>query len=206
MSRKVPQRTDGTIGYMADFKMPKSAGEHWVCTALSLLGWGAALTRDGLARTDVLAVSTNDDRRMIEVQVKAATGLTDGISWQLGTKAQLPSQSEREWFVLVLLPSTPSDLPRSFVVPRDHVAAAAWISHMDWLTDPAAAKGKRNATIDRARVLAPIFAGYENRWDLLQASAYDAPVLMPPHYRLLAKNKRVGLPPGHRWHKKLPLW
>jgi len=36
---------------VVDTKMTKSAGEHWVCCVLARLGWGAALTRDGLERT-----------------------------------------------------------------------------------------------------------------------------------------------------------
>ncbi len=43
---------------MPDTKMPKSAGEHWVCSVLARLGWAVALTRDGLERTDILAVDT----------------------------------------------------------------------------------------------------------------------------------------------------
>lgn len=52
--------------------MTKSAGEHWVCSMLAQHGWGAALTRDGLERTDILAVHTTaPGRPMIEVQVKS---------------------------------------------------------------------------------------------------------------------------------------
>ena len=75
---------------MVDTKMSKSAGEHWTCAALSLLGWGVALTRDGLERTDILAVQTTGDRRMIEVQVKAARGLGDKVSWPLGPTPNCP--------------------------------------------------------------------------------------------------------------------
>ena len=46
---------------------------------------------------------------------------------------QLTAASEHEWFVLVLLPELPLP-PRAFVVPRDHVCAATWIRHQDWLT------------------------------------------------------------------------
>ena len=90
--------------------------------------------------------------------------------------------------------------------PHDHVAAAAWISHMNWLTDPSAEPGKRNAPVERARVLAPVWSRYENRWDLLDGSACKAPVLLPPEYRELALDPRVGLPPQHPWHSGLPEW
>lgn len=196
----------GMMASMVDTKMSKSAGEHWTCAALSMLGWGAALTRDGLERTDILAVQTSGERQMIEVQVKAARGLGEKVSWPLGAKSQLPSLSGREWFVLVMLPETPIDQPRAFVVPRDHVAAAAWIEHMAWLTDPDATPGTRNAPVDRSRVMAHVWSGYENRWDLLERSAYEAPVLLPTRLRTLALAPRVGLPPNHPWHDDLPVW
>lgn len=191
---------------MVDTKMTKSAGEHWVCSVLSRLNWGAALTRDGLERTDILAVSADDSRQMIEVQVKTATGATDKTSWPLGSKSQLASRTDREWFVLVALPAEVNQAPRSFVVPRDVVAAAAWISHQDWLTSPDAEPGKRNAPVDRARVLLPVWGGYEDRWDLIKRPTSDAPVLLPPRYRELALDSRVGLPAGHPWLEELPVW
>jgi hypothetical protein len=71
-------------------EMSKPAGEHWTCAVLSFLGWGVALTRDGLGRTDVLAVQITGDRRMIEVQVKAARGVSGKVSRPLGPNSQLP--------------------------------------------------------------------------------------------------------------------
>jgi hypothetical protein len=57
---------------MPDTKLTKPAGEHWVCSVLARLDWGPALTRDGLERTDILAVRSTETRRMVEIQVKAA--------------------------------------------------------------------------------------------------------------------------------------
>jgi hypothetical protein len=186
--------------------MTKSVGEHGVCAELARRGWAPALTRDGLERTDILAVGTHlSTRPTIEVQVKTATGGADTTSWPLGTKAQQSALSDREWFALVLLPPVPARL-RCFVVPRDHVAAAAWIEHMAWLTDPAAAAGTRNATVDRARVKAATFARYEDQWDLLASPATEAAILLPPHYRILAQDTKIGLPPGHPWPAALPNW
>ncbi len=52
--------------------MTKSAGEHWVCSVLARYGWAPALTRDGLERTDILAVQASGSTRTpIEIQVKA---------------------------------------------------------------------------------------------------------------------------------------
>jgi hypothetical protein len=172
---------------------------------LSQLGWGAALTRDGLERTDILAVHTTEaGRPMIEVQVKSLRHAGPTSSWPLGTKAQGPSQSGREWFVLVLLGKTTGERPRSFIVPRDHVAAAAWIRHMEWLTEPGIPSGQRNVGPDRSRVEFGVFQRYEDRWDLLLDSAYRAPILLPPRFWHLAQNPNVGLPPDHPWRTGLP--
>lgn len=106
----------------------------------------------------------------------------------------------------MLLGSTPTKAPRTFILPRDHAAAAAWISHQDWRTDPTAPPGKRNADVDRARVMVSVFERYEDRWDLLPEPTTNAPVLLPPSYRHLALEPRVGLPPNHPWHENLPIW
>ena len=77
---------------------------------------------------------------------------------------------------------------------------------MNWLTAPDAELGKRNAPVDRARVKLQTFERYEDRWDLLFIDEHDAPVLLPPSYRDLAGEKRVGLPPDHAWLTELPEW
>ncbi|MET7469078.1 hypothetical protein ABZS35_10070 [Micromonospora sp. NPDC005599] len=191
---------------MADTKMTKSAGEHWVCSVLARLGWAAALTRDGLERTDILAVQGEEPRRMVEIQVKTANDLGDRSNWLVGAKAQQFALSEREWFAFVLLPTGAAwQAPRTFVVPRDHVAAAAWIVHHGWLTDPSVPVGQRNTPVERARVNVEVWAGYENRWDLMNQPASSAPVLLPEWVRDLAQEKRVGLPPGHPWKAEVPM-
>ena len=127
-------------------------------------------------------------------------------NWVLNLKAQEPSKSDREWFVLVALGQSPTEGTRGFVVPRDHAGAAAWIAHENWRTEPGVPAGRRNAGVDRARVRAPVFEKYLDRWDLLHEPSVDAPVLLPSHYRELALKERVGLPPEHPWHTKLPDW
>jgi hypothetical protein len=190
---------------MTDTKLTKSAGEHWVCSVLSGLGWGAALTRDGLERTDVLAVRTGDSRVVIEVQVKSASHSVKP-NWRVGTKAQQVALADHEWFVMIALAAQPWVAPRSFVVPRDHIAAAAFIRHQGWLTDPSVEPGKRNTGLDQARLYVEDLLGYEDRWDLLHLRASAAPVLLDKHMRELAVDERVGLPPGHPWLSVLPAW
>lgn len=189
---------------VADTKLVKARGEHWVCSVLAGLDWSVALTRDGVERTDILA-SHAVTGRPVEVQVKAASFMAKP-NWRLNKKSQQPARTDHEWFVLVALAEDPWGPNRAFVVPRDHVGAAAWIVHQDWLTDPTAPPGKRNANVDQARVGAETFLGYENQWGLLEGPRTDAPVLLPSRLRSLALDERVGLPPHHPWNTSLPRW
>ena len=65
-----------------------------MCSVLARLGWGAALTRDGLERTDILAVQAGGNRRMVEIQVKAASDNGRRTNWMIGEKAQQPARSD----------------------------------------------------------------------------------------------------------------
>jgi hypothetical protein len=117
-------------------------------------------------------------------------------NWRINTKAQRQAVSEREWFLLIALGPEPWHAHRAFVVPRDNVAAAAWIRHQDWLTDPSAPKGRRNAPVDQARCEDWAFERYEQRWDFLALPTSAVPILLPPSFNKLARTKRVGLPPS----------
>jgi hypothetical protein len=72
-----------------DTKLTSAAGEHHVCAELARREWAPSLTRDGLARTDILAVHTTT-RAMIEVRVKT---VRDASSWPLGRKGTMASIS-----------------------------------------------------------------------------------------------------------------
>lgn len=195
---------------MADTKMTKSAGEHWVCSVLSRYGWAAALTRDELERTDILAVQTEGSgRQAIEVQVKSMRRqrLEAKNRWQLGVNAQKPARSDHEWYALVMLdPVHLTDAPRTFIIPRDHAAAAAWIGHRKWQNEPGVPSGRRNPGMEQARVGTDILADYEDRWDLLGTKTNQVPIMLPWEYRTLAADPRIGLPDGHPWKEKLPEW
>jgi hypothetical protein len=192
---------------MVDTKQTKTIGEHYAAAELARRGWAPALTRDGLERTDILAVKTDGVRRLVEVQVKTAmnSGWKD-VNWPLGEKSQQASASEAEYFVMVGVLTELRVPPRFFVVPRAHVAAAAWITHQHWLTEPGVPAGKRNVSAARARVYVRTFEAYEDRWDLLDIDESSCPVLLPAHYRDLAREPRVGLPEGHAWRTQLPVW
>jgi len=189
---------------MVNKQMVKLAGEHWTCSAMAQHQWAVALTRDGLERADILAVHSTAGT-MVEVQVKATSARPVG-NWLLGLKAQQPARTKHEWFVLIVLGADPTDVPRAYVVPRDHVAAAAWISHQDWLTEPDVKPGTRNTGLDRARVKETVFEAYRNRWDLMEHPTPNAPVLLPTTFRDLAEGPRVGLPSGHPWATAFPSW
>lgn len=199
---------DVVLVCMVDTKQTKTVGEHHVASELARRGWAPALTRDGLERTDILAVDTmGADRRQIEVQVKAARGAhRNRVNWPLGSKTQKPSAHDYEYFVFVALPDDDSEPLRDFIVPRSHVAAAAWISHMNWLTEPGVPVGKRNALVERSRVYLWVFENYKGCWDLLNVDEPDVPVLLPPEFRDYALETRVGLPEGHPWGTNLPQW
>ncbi|NMM89665.1 hypothetical protein B2J88_35920 [Rhodococcus sp. SRB_17] len=187
-----------------DKKLTKSVGEHWACSVLAGLGWAASLTRDGVARTDVLAVHM-ESGVMVSVQVKAAS-YSANPSWYFGEKGLLPAVSPHEWYVLVALSEDPLGTPRTFVVPRDHAAAGAWIAYRDWLTDSTAEPGSRSTRPSAARTYSWVFEGYEDRWDQMTLPADYAPVLLPAYMRDLALGGRVGLPPGHPWREVMPEW
>lgn len=190
---------------VADNKMTKSVGEHWTCSELARSGWAPALTRDGLERTDILAVATHlPERPTIDVQVKAANETAGVTSWPLGYADKMEARSDREWFVLVLIPRARNGQVRGYVVPRTHVTAASWIAHMDWLTKPDVPVGRRNAPVSRSRVRRQVWGGYESRWDLLDVPTPQVPVLLPNWMRERAFEERVGLPPVHPWTAELP--
>jgi len=191
---------------MVDHKLTKSVGEHWTCSMLARAGWSPALTRDGIARTDILAVATHiETRPAIEIQVKTATGSGRNTNWALGKNTQDLDRSGREWFVLVAVPPLPAPA-RGFVVPRNHLAAAVWIDHRNWLTMPGVPSGTRNAPLEQARVQLSVFEAYENRWDLLDEETHSTPILLPSWLRACCTEPRVGLPPGHPWNGSLPNW
>ena len=188
---------------MNDKKLVATRGEHWVCSVLAAHGWAPALTRDGVERTDVLAADS-ESGRLVAIQVKTASA-SRSANWLINLKAQEPERRPNEWFVLVELSGSPSAANRSFVVPRNHVAAATFISHRAWESDPAA-KRTRSAGLKAARVRPELFEGYLDRWDLLQVPTTEVPVLLPSALRALQEERGIVLPVSHPWHAAPPDW
>lgn len=186
------------------------AGEHWVCSMLARRGWSASLTRDGIERTDILAVRTGKpQRRMIEVQVKTATDAGEDLDTSIpfGKSASEFARSDGEWFALVLMPGPRSgQLPRTFIVPRDHVNAARWITYRQWRYDKEY-EGKRSTPFDRARTRLWPFKEYEDAWALLESPAFEAEVRLDRRLQQWSEeNDYVGLPDGHPWQNNPPRW
>jgi hypothetical protein len=192
---------------MTDTKLTKSAGEYWVCSVLATLGWAAALTRDGLERTDVLAAHTETGQQ-ISIQVKAASPASK--NWRVNTKAQMPQRhGQEEWFVFVSLTEPGWSAPVGYVVPRDHAAAGAVIAWKNWKLPVVPPLRSRAGTgLEQARMTRTDLAGYKDRWDLLDRPTREVQVLLPTWMREAAG--RLGLSPeldeAHPWHKQLPDW
>ena len=190
---------------MADNKMIKTVGEHWVCATLARHKWAPALTRDGLERTDVLAVATHlDHRPTIEIQVKTATEGTRLTSWPIGLKAQEIAKSVYEWFVLVLLPTLPA-APRAFVVPRD-ARVGGNLDRSSALANrsrsyPGTAECRAQPGADSVVCLGEIRRQVGPARHADHRRACSAPLVAPR-----TRPERVGLPPGHPWAEALPAW
>ena len=187
---------------MADTKLIKSRGEHWVCSLLAAHGWAPALTRDGLERTDILAAHP-EALVPVAIQVKAASK-GKARPWVLDGSAHHPAKGKHEWFVLVELADSPTGHSRCFVVPRDHVEGATWISHRAWALDPAATRA-RNTGPDQSRMFTDDFAGYEDRWELLKCPTNKVPVRLSKRLKDAAESY-AGYPPGSPWNGKAHGW
>ena len=75
-----------------------------MCGVLAQFNWAAALTREGVAWTDVLAVNA-DTSRTVSLQVKTTWVKTGRLAnWLLGNV--LLSTAPSEWYVMVKLGRT----------------------------------------------------------------------------------------------------
>lgn len=189
----------------SDTKAVKSVGEFWTCCKLAMNGWAPALTRDGLARTDILAERSLPpfDAAQISIQVKTSRN----GRWRLNPNRIDAAHSPREWFVLVEWNESTQALA-SYVVPRDHVSAGSWLGHMRWLTDPTA-KRARHAGPEKSVRGVETFGGYKDRWDLLLKPTDEAPILLPHelHELALSGDPDIRLPRWHPWSGDgLPDW
>ena len=115
---------------VSDTKAVKSVGEFWTCCKLAMNGWAPALTRDGLERTDILAERSHAPFDVTQISVQVKTSRNE--RWALNPAKIGSQRSLYEWFVLVGWNENEQTLS-SYIVPRNHVSAGAWLGHMRWL-------------------------------------------------------------------------
>lgn len=187
---------------MVDTKQTKSVGEFDACAQLAMRGWAPALTRDGLAYTDIIATSESlHDAPFLSIQVKTSRGKNFPIN-----VVKIPvDTSNHDWFILTQWDQDTNTLEH-YIVPRNHVIAIVWAGHMRWLNDPNVPAGKRNAGVEAARIQATDFVGYHERWDLLEKPTDECPILAEHwiHEELL--KPETALRPDHPWARDLPAW
>lgn len=191
---------------VSDTKAVKSVGEFWTCCKLAMNGWAPALTRDGLERTDILAERSHEPFNVAQISVQVKTSRNE--RWALNPAKIGGQRSSYEWFVLVGWDESSQRLS-SYIVPRNHVSAGAWLGHMMWLTDPTA-KRARNCGPEQARIGTSIFGEYKDQWDFLLYPTDEVPILLPHELHEFAEttnNPDGKLPDWHPWTgDNLPNW
>jgi hypothetical protein len=174
-----PSRMTGLTG---------AAGEYYVAAELSRRAWLATITIKNSPGTDVLAQHLVTGV-LVAIQVKTAG---PGNQFQLDAKCELGARQMNEWFVLVKLHET-DRRPSFYVMPRNIVAGAVYAQHLEWLNRDRGDREVKNTS--RRTLRTEHIAGYEDRWDLLDSPADEAPLLIGPWYTECVK--RFGLPDGH---------
>lgn len=175
----------------SDTQLTGSAGEFLVAGELARREWVPSITPRGIERTDILAQHSGT-ADVIAIQVKTAN---PGYAFRLGKKAEAPAKQWTEWFVFVALREL-KQRPRFFVVPTDIVAALTYVGHRAWLKEPKKDGSPRKDSSIRAIDPGQIDA-YEERWDLLEHPADEAPV-WTPDWVIERGNSDIGWPEGHR--------
>ena len=173
-----------------------AAGEYFVAAELSLRGWLATVTIKNAPGTDVLAKSLRSGA-VVAIQTKTASL---GNQFWLSSKCEVPAMSQNEWYVLVKLHKERTR-PSFFVVPTNVVAGAVYAQHREWLSRPGR-EGKPRKDTNMRVMPAKHFLGYEDRWDLLEKPADEAPLLIAEWYSECVRD--FGLPPGHPGWPSVP--
>ncbi len=166
-----------------------AAGEYYVAAELSLRGWLATPTIKNAPGTDVLA-QYREAGILVAIQTKTASF---GNQFMMNAGIERPSMADNEWVVLVKLHEIKSR-PSFFVVPLNHVAAAAYAQHRRWLGTPGQG-GQEHRDNPRRTLIAKRFLDYEDRWDLLLQPTSAVPNLLGADYAECIA--AWGVPPGH---------
>jgi hypothetical protein len=174
-----PARLTGLIG---------AAGEYYVAAELSRRGWLATVTIKNAPGTDVLAQRVHTGA-VVAIQTKTASR---GNNFWVDKKCEVPARAMNEWYVLVDLRAD-GDRPKFYVIPRNIIAGATYAQHVEWLQRPREGRSVKDTT--QRSLHAKYLTGYEDRWDLLDRPADEAPLLIGEWYTECVR--RFGLPPGH---------
>jgi len=166
-----------------------TAGEYLVAAELSLLGWLATVTIKNAPRFDILA-QIPERGFAIAIQTKTAS---QGNHFQLGKACEQPPKGTNEWYVFVQIQGE-KQRARFYVIPTLVVSGGVYAQHRQWLAETGRG-GKPHKDNPMRTILPARVAGYEDRWDLLQAPADTAPLLIDPVYTEFVD--KWGLPQGH---------
>jgi hypothetical protein len=153
---------------------------------------GASCARSAAARARMGLSSSSAPASLngaiVAIQVKAANAdATANLPWPVGTKAIEPPRGDNEWYAFVAL--TEEGGPKTWIVPRAHVAAIAWAGWKDWRYDPAY-DGKRHSGLEHTRVGPGSLSRYEERWDLL--ASRHIPGSRPSYRARLGEDRQMG--------------
>src|SRR4051794_31066129 len=86
------------------------------------------------------------------------------------------AREPNEWFVLAKLNETVAR-PSFYIAPRNVIAGATYAQHQEFLQRPRTARKTVKDTARRS-LLVKEPAGYEDKWDLLERPANEAPLLI----------------------------
>jgi Holliday junction resolvase-like predicted endonuclease len=141
------------------------AGEYMAAAELTLRGWTVDMARRGARGVDLYAQHPSDGR-VCAVQVKTRTG--KDFTFDAGF-LELVDPDADTWVILATF--QPPEPWRFTILPRNHAGAAviAFNAYYD-------SQGK----VWGRKLLGPQeFVGYDDAWELMDASARRAPWRMP---------------------------
>ena len=169
-------RATGLTGAARGTGVTGAAGEYYVAAELSLRGWLATPTLKNAPGTDVLA-QYRERGILLAIQTKTASF---GNPFMMNLGIERVSSAENEWVVLVKLHEL-GTRPSFFVVPHNHVAAAAYALHRRSLATPRR-DGQPRRDHSRRTLRAHQFLDYEDQWDLLLRPTSEVANLLGEDY------------------------
>lgn len=144
-----------------------SAGLYAAAYELARLQWLVSPTFGNAARTDLLAQCADEPtRQTAAIQVKTRTSGDFHLDISDGSPP-----GANEWVILVSLPSARDARPGFCVVPRNHVCTVVVVL--------GAILESQRKPWPRKLIGEHEFKDYEDKWELMNAPASDAPWWLP---------------------------